>query len=217
MKRCILFDLDGLLFDSEAPTLAGLQHALSDRGVSFTKKEYARCIGLAFDDMARFFYEEYQVSDAKKMLTDVFNTIRFRKNHYPRLKIGAEDLLQLAHDKQLVLGIGTSSEREVAIHFTREAKIEHYFSTMVGGDDVAQRKPNPDIYLKALKLLSVAPEEAVVLEDSRHGVLAGHNAGIRVIFVPDLFPATHEVSQLAYAEYPSLAAVTRNIETVLAE
>lgn len=217
MKRCILFDLDGLLFDSEMPTLIGLQYALSERGITFTKEDYERCVGLAIDDMADFFHKEYQVSNARQMLLDVFNTIRFRNQQCPPLKAGAAELLKTARERQITLGIGTSSERQVAIRFTHEAKIEHYFSAIVGGDDVERRKPHPDIYLKALELLSMKPDDAVVLEDSHHGVLAGHAAGIRVICIPDLFPATPEVSRIAYAEYASLSVIAQDIDAILAE
>lgn len=217
MKRCLLFDLDGLLFDSEAPTLAAMQQALAERGVRFTKEDYRFGVGLAFNDMVTFFRSEHNISDAPKMLTEIFERARFADGQHPPLKTGAKDLLRAAQDRGVVMAIGTSSERKVALDFTRAADIEQYFSVMVGGDDVERRKPHPDIYLKTLELLSLSPDDAVVLEDSHHGITAARAAGIRAIYIPDLFPATAETARLYHAEYASLAAVARDIETVLAD
>lgn len=217
MRHCLIFDLDGLLFDSEAPTFAAMQQALADRGIMFTKEDYRFGVGLAFDDMVTFFRREYNIADAPQMLTDVFERARFVDGHYPPLKTGAEELLQTAQDRGLVMAIGTSSEREVALNFTRAANIEQYFSVIVGGDDVERRKPHPDIYLKALELLSLSPDDAVVLEDSHHGITSACAARIRAIYIPDLFPTTAETARFYHAEYPSLAAVARDIEAVLAD
>ena len=217
MRKYLIFDLDGLLFDSERPTLTQLQRALAQRGVEFADDDYRRCVGLAIDDMAAFFADRYHISDAKQMLIDVFDAVRFKNEGCPPPKAGALQLVNAAERMRLTMAIGTSSEHLIAMRFLRSANMERYFSVIVGGDQVTRRKPHPDIYLKALESLSARAEDAVALEDSYHGVSAAHSAGIRVILVPDLFSATSEILALCYTQYPSLHEVAANIEYVLGD
>ncbi|MBQ1515821.1 MAG: HAD-IA family hydrolase, partial [Lachnospiraceae bacterium] len=90
--------------------------------------------------------------------------------------------------------------------------ILRFFRTVVGGDQVSRSKPAPDIFLRAAELLGVAPERALVLEDSYNGVRAAHAGGIPVIMVPDLLPATDEMYGKAAAVLGSLDDVRRALE-----
>lgn len=213
MKSCLIFDMDGLLFDTERPIMLQLQRACAERGVTLSHEEYRQCIGQSFEQTAQFFTEHYGIADAKEMLNTVERGMYTQK--IVPLKSGAREILVAGRSAQLTMAIGTSSVRQIALNYTRGQQIDGYFSTIVGRDQVAQSKPNPDIYQEVLKQLNMRPDQAVVLEDSYHGVLAASRADIRAVHIPDLFPTEPKIARLCYATYPSLHAVIDDLDRLL--
>ena len=218
MKKYIICDLDGLLIDSESVTLLELQKVFKREGIHLTSEEYQHSIGLAVDDMVEVLEQTHHLSNTKALLLEAFEAARFQDAHMsPPLKPGVRTLLASAARNGIRMAIGTSSEREVAVRFTRILRIAQYFPVIVGGDQVRKRKPHPDIYLSVLQKLNARPEEAVILEDSHHGIMSACNAGVRVINIPDLVPPTAETRARCFATYPSLHEVQKNLFYVLSD
>ena len=198
MKKAVIFDLDGLLIDSEVISHRLYDELLHRYGESVTVAEYARDYsgktGVAnmTNVIARYnlpiTVEEgltWEVAREKELLQDV------------QLKPGAAALLSWLKTEGVAVVLATSSVRERAVEVLTRLGVVQYFDDMVFGTEIERGKPWPDIFLKAAHLCGLKPEQAVVLEDSENGVRAAVAAGIPVICVPDLKMPEDEVRRMA--------------------
>lgn len=120
------------------------------------------------------------------------------------VKAGLLRLLDLLEERQIPRAVATSTDRAKAEEILRMAGVAKRFSVIIGGDDIANGKPAPDIFLAAALQLGVEPGLCMVLEDSESGTRAAHAAGMIPVVVPDLRELPPEVATLAYGVYGSL-------------
>jgi HAD superfamily hydrolase (TIGR01509 family) len=123
------------------------------------------------------------------------------------LKPGAEELLTLLKSLGIPKALATSSSREKAMRTLAAVRATEWFEAVVTRTDVARGKPSPDLFLRAACELGLPADQCIALEDSYNGVRAAQAAGIRVIMVPDLLPATTEMIALSEAIVGSLSDV----------
>jgi beta-phosphoglucomutase-like phosphatase (HAD superfamily) len=110
------------------------------------------------------------------------------------------------------MAVATSTRTATAMDNLRRAGLAHYFGAVIGGDAVPNAKPAPDVYLRALAELRAAPDDAIAVEDSDHGIKSAHAAGLRVIFVPDIKPIAAAIEDLAYRRYATLDELHAELE-----
>jgi HAD superfamily hydrolase (TIGR01509 family) len=125
------------------------------------------------------------------------------------LKPGAADLLAQVNAAGIPAAVVTSSEQALARAHLGHVGLLDGFATIVGCDDVANGKPHPEPYRTAAARLGIAPGAALALEDSYNGIIAAHMAGVPVIMVPDLLPATPEITPRLLAVADDLHQVSR--------
>ncbi|MCI8518191.1 MAG: HAD family phosphatase [Hungatella sp.] len=209
MKTTMIFDLDGLLIDSEIISYRLYQDLLNEHGHPFTVEEYARNYsgktGVGnMETMIRIY-------DLPITLEEGLDFAEKREAAYFEkgvdLKPGAESLLQYLKDKSYKIILATSSTRDRALGVLDQNGIRAYFDEMVFGTEVKRGKPNPDIFLKACEKAGEIPENCLVLEDSEAGVQAGHAAGMDVICVPDMKMPGEEFQKMAAEILDSLEQV----------
>jgi sugar-phosphatase len=182
--RALLFDMDGLMVDSEpvwfeverdfarargGDWTASLAHAAAGKGLDHTLDVMAETLGLRID----------RVRDEAEILGGVL-----ARAASIGVKAGCRELLDAAHGV-VPLAAASSSKRRVVVGVLETLGLARYFATIVTGDDVTRAKPAPDIFLLAAERLGVPPAACVVLEDSLAGATAGHAAGMAVIAVPE--------------------------------
>ena len=195
MKKAVIFDLDGLLIDSEVISHRLYDELLHRYGKSVTVAEYARDYsgktGVAnmTNVIARYnlpiTVEEgltWEVAREKELLQDV------------QLKPGAAALLSWLKTEGVAVVLATSSVRERAVEVLTRLGVVQYFDDMVFGTEIERGKPWPDIFLKAAEKAHAAPADCLVLEDSEAGIQAAHAAGIDVLCVPDMKNARGKLS-----------------------
>ncbi len=124
--------------------------------------------------------------------------------HGVPLKPGIFELLDDLSARHLPLAVATSTGHPRSRRLLEAAGLMKYFSVLVSGNEIAQGKPAPDIYLEAVRRLEVEPSASFALEDSFAGVRAAHDAGLKVIMVPDLRPPTEEIAALTFRVAASL-------------
>jgi HAD superfamily hydrolase (TIGR01509 family) len=210
----VIFDMDGLIFDTEPLYRDAITAAASDGGHDMPLTFYLSTIGLPGEATRALFNERF----GKGFDFDGFwmtASMRFYElaASQLRLKAGVVELLDLLDDLRLPRAIATSSLHEDVRHHLGAHGLVDRFQTVVAQGDYARGKPNPDPYLKAAERLGVEPALCLALEDSYNGVRAASNAGMMTIMVPDLLAATPEMEKLCVGIAEDLHQVCALIKT----
>ncbi len=181
----LLFDMDGLMVDSEPAWFDLQSEFVSARGGVWTDDIARRCVGGGLVNALRVMEEAFgfpvDVGRDSAAMVDAFVARVDRL----ALKRGCLELLDAACARNLACAVASSSSRRLVEATLGRFALRERFGAMVSGDCVARPKPAPDIFLEAASRLGVSPNTCVVLEDSLAGVRAGRAAGMRVIAVPE--------------------------------
>jgi HAD superfamily hydrolase (TIGR01509 family) len=204
----ILFDMDGLLLDTERLSRASMIEVMTDMGYPMTEAIFAQLIGVPVDANRAQLAAEFGDDFDYDLMRDRQAALNHQRYGLARpLRPGAREMLKAVSEMGIPSAIATSSQREKALsHLTHSGLLPH-FDAVVTRDDVARGKPFPDLYLAAAAALGQPPGSCLALEDSHSGIRAAHAAGVPVIMVPDLLPATDEIRALALAVADNLDQV----------
>ena len=204
-----LFDMDGLLFDTETIYVEYGREVAKEKGYTITKDIVEKTSGVT-NDKARILFKEALGQDFPydEMMGTVKNYIleKALKGEVP-LKLGALELLEFLkkNNKQMILA--TSSDLHLAEALTEGKDVKKYFSHLITAEDVVHGKPDPEVFLISAKKAGVSPEKTVVFEDSFNGIRAAHSAGTFPIMVPDKLKPTEEILKLVYKKFDNLLEV----------
>ena len=184
----VIFDLDGLLADTEIISLKVYQELLKDFGIPFTEETYSReYSGHREEENVQRFLDTYDLPwNFDQTLAKVYELEAQILAKGVNLKKGAKNLLTYLQKEGIPIALATSSVESRAKMILDSNGILSLFDHLVFAKDVKRSKPYPDIFLKACSDLNVLPENCLVLEDSEAGIEAASRAGIPVICIPDL-------------------------------
>jgi HAD superfamily hydrolase (TIGR01509 family) len=205
----VIFDMDGVLIDSEPLHLRATQFALGDRARSYTTRDNQAFFGATDAEMFRVLRILFDLDTSTEELVrrkqeHLVSLIRVEGRGLP----GVPSVPLRFREAGLRLGLVTASARPVIHAILETVGLGGAFDTAVSGDEVARGKPAPDGYLMAARRLAVPPEGCFVVEDSRNGVLAAKAAGMTVAAVPGL-ATSHEDFSPADLILPSLEALPK--------
>jgi HAD superfamily hydrolase (TIGR01509 family) len=213
----VIFDVDGLMLDTERVVRKSLQRAASEYGYTISDNLYLELIGRTIPraeaHLRDALGDSFPLEDVRQLQRS-FTTHTITTEGIS-LKPGLHALLTFLDGHAVLKGVATSTYREEAQRRLSIAGIAHAFDTFVFGEDVENGKPAPDIYLKASQQIGIDPEHCMVLEDSDVGIEAAHAAGAIPILVPDLKPPSPKAAALAYRVLSSLEDVRRLLEETL--
>ena len=199
--KLIIFDMDGTMLDTEPTSLEAMIHAGAEMGVEITREMGESFMGKSvarISDMLRTnFGEAFDVKRAFALHVKYMDEI-FEKSGVP-VKPGIYELLDKLDACGIRKCVATSTGKERAMSKLASANIAHRFEVVVGGDEVENGKPSPDIFLKAAAACNIAPHDCIVIEDTEAGILGASAAGIPVIAVPDIAPLSEEIRGKAFA------------------
>ena len=214
--KAAIFDMDGLLIDTERIFLDAFKKTSETLGFEFDMSLFIKLIGT-------------NAVKTKEIMTkgfgNGFNYDLFREtwvrnvddclslNPIP-LKDGATEILEKIKEISIPMAVATSTRYSDAIKSLESTGIVHYFEFVMAGDQVTKGKPDPEIYLKAAQKLDAVPVECIVFEDSENGVKSAHAAGMDIIQIPDLLDPSDELKALGHRVFVSLVDVCRNFEKI---
>jgi len=202
----VIFDMDGLLVDTERIARIAWQQAARNAGHEMPDAVFARMIGRSKRDSAGLLREalgpDFDFEKVYLATAALYEEI-IARDGLP-LKPGAHEILAALSARNIPLAVATSTRSPVAERRLEQVGLLKYFSVLVTGDQVTHGKPAPDIFREAARRLGIDPAASYALEDSYAGVRSAHSAGLKVIMVPDLLPPTPEIAALAHAIAPSL-------------
>ena len=179
MIKAVLFDMDGTLTDSEKYYVEGTWKWVSYYKDVLIEDIYA-IVGLDMNDtyifLSKLLNKSYE--EVRELNTKYFKNNPINYKDY--LFIDVKDTLNILKEKGYKLGLCTVSEKYMLDNFLRQCDFENFFDCLLSNADIKESKPSPEIYLKALSCLNLKSAEAIVVEDSYNGVLAGKKAGMNV-------------------------------------
>jgi len=210
----VLFDMDGLVLDTEKLYTRFWQEAANALGYPMTKEQALgmrslnRGVGRA--KMQSYFGPEVDYDKIRNKRIELMDA--FVEQEGVTLKPGIHELLAYLKEHGIKTAIATSSPLERTLLYLGSVGLEQSFDELVSGYMVEKGKPEPDIYLYAVEKLGVKPSECMVLEDSPAGILAAHRAGCLPVMVPDQDKPDKETKAMLYALAENLLAVISLLE-----
>jgi beta-phosphoglucomutase-like phosphatase (HAD superfamily) len=214
MNRAIIFDMDGLLLDSERPYRDAWLVVGNKKGFPLTESIYLRAVGRDDRDTREIFCAQFGANFPYDEICADVRVMMDRNTGQGghALKDGVMDLLEYLAQQSVPCAVATSTMRQKAIGRLERANILRYFRDVSGGDEVTRGKPEPDIYELAAKKLGIAPGRCLAFEDSAPGARAAHRAGMCVIVIPDLMEPPEDVRGLALDVCSSLSDARPTVE-----
>ena len=198
----VIFDMDGTLFDTQAIAIPAWEHAGRQQGFTGMGAHVPNVCGMNETNGNKYLAEHFEGLDVQL----------FRKTEYEyidqhlvvKYKKGAEELIAFLKENNIPMAIASGSSRECIEHNLNEIGAPDLVSVYVGGKEVQNGKPAPDIFLLTAQKMGVDPKDCFVFEDSNNGIRAGYAAGMKCIGIPDVATFSEEAKAMMYAELSSL-------------
>lgn len=179
--KAVIFDMDGVIIDSEPIHFEVDMQTMREFGVNISKDELNKYVGTTNEYMLNDLINKYKIQKSIKEILEYKMELTIRRIKETKINAisGIPELLTSLKHNNIKTAIGSSSPKELIITVIEKFQLGKYFDCIVSGDEVKEGKPKPDIYLEVSKRIGVNPEECIVIEDSRNGVLAAKNAGMK--------------------------------------
>ncbi len=195
MIEAVIFDMDGLLFDTEKLCMEMWQEQGKKEGYSFSNELFYRCIGRNNKDTKQIVTENlgenFPYEDFRKKASSAMRDHMDKAG--PPKKQGVNEIFSFLSEHGIKIALATSTSRENATWMIKKAGLFDFFNAFAFGNEVEHGKPEPDIFLHAAGLLHVNPDNCVVYEDSEAGLRAAYSAGMKSVFIKDLLDPPEEV------------------------
>lgn len=202
----VVFDMDGLIFDSERLVLHCWVEIGKRHGLEGLEAVFKECIGTNKARTKEIVYanlgSDFPYDEFSKESSALFKEI-MHKDGLP-IKDGVVKTLKELKQRGIPLGLASSTRLAVVEEELRDAGLLDYFQVVMGGDLLKRSKPEPDIYLMTCEKLGVDPTQCYALEDSYNGIISAYRAGMKPIMIPDMLPPTEEMREKSQAILTSM-------------
>jgi beta-phosphoglucomutase len=205
----LLFDMDGVLFDTERVYLNTWIKVFHEYGYEMSKDVYISVMGTGRENVKKVFLDAFgrdlPIDEMYKEKDEQLLSV-VRKGQVP-LKLGAKELLSASRKKGYKIALATSAKRERLDIQLKTKNMEEYFDAIICGDDVSKGKPDPEIFLKACYKLGLKPENCIVIEDSPAGIKGAYNGKMTGFHIEDLKKADDEILKYCQKSFKSLLEI----------
>ena len=209
--KAVIFDMDGLLFDTEIVYYEASQMVADQMGFPYDKELYLKYLGVSDEEVWANYHQifaSFGKNNVQKFINDAYEeTIRRFSLGAVQLKPGVIELLDFLEEHRIPKVVASSNQRHIIELLLEKNQLTNYFETIVSAENVKRAKPDPEIFLLAHEYLGTKKQETLVLEDSKNGILAAASAEIPVIMIPDLLAPSEDLQQKTLAVLSSLHKV----------
>lgn len=212
MKKGIIFDMDGTLFDTERLYQASWKAVTEEFGQVFNPAFPPAVSGSSGENLYRIIHEFYPDVDEKAFLQGCLDHTEAQLQVAVPEKPGVKEILAYVKDQGYKIAIASSGPIHVIENNLRLAGIRDYFESIASGHEVTKGKPDPDVFLLAAERLGIKASECYIIEDSANGIRGAHASGAAAIMVPDCVAPTEETRKLCVGVYDSLIEVMEAIK-----
>lgn len=205
MKKGIIFDMDGVLIDSEEYYFNRRMEYFKKIGIKPNHTNFKKFIGKSNDAVWELLVEDSEIRPKIKAGYEV--SIRDDKTNYKELLIpGIHDFLKLLKNRNIKIALASAGDRNRNIKVLYDCQLYNYFDVVLGSEDVQKNKPNPEMYIKAIEQLNLLSGECLVIEDSFNGIMAAKTANIETWA---LKPRNYTMNQeKADAIFPNIESIS---------
>ena len=211
----VIFDMDGVIFDTEKLYIDCSVEIGKNYGLTDVEEVCNKCIGITAEESEKIvraaYGDDFPLEKYKLEVYELFKETLGDAKAY--IKKGVRELLTYLKENGIKIALASSTYTEGVKRELTSAGLIDFFDTVIGGDVVSKSKPNPDIFLEAMRQLGSTKDKCLIIEDSFNGVRAAFNAGIRVIMVPDLLQPDDEMKEKADMIMQSLDEVREFLQS----
>jgi len=198
LLKAVIFDMDGVIIDSEPDHLKFEQEFFKNLGLDISKEEHNKFVGTTsyymWETIKNKFNLPQTIEELVKNDRDNYYNYLISGNHNIQIIDGVKNIIEDLYKNGVLLAVASSSPINIIEIIVDMFNIRKYFNTLVTGDYVDKSKPNPDIFLYAAKELCVEPKDCIVIEDSANGVLAAKNAKMKCVGYRNLNSGNQDLS-----------------------
>ncbi len=211
----IVFDMDGVIFDTETIALRSWQDAADAHNIGDITETAMKCVGRSTVDTLRIFEEAYgdRISIEQMHIECIERFKEIVRTEGMPVKVGARELLEHLKASGIKVALASSTSYQTVVDELKDADLFKYFRVIVGGDMIEHSKPEPEIYLLACEKLGADPKKSAAVEDSRNGIISASRAGMMPFLVPDIIEPDEEMKQLAHKQFSNLLEVKDFLES----
>lgn len=205
----VIFDMDGLMFDSERLSVLAWQQAMRERGLEFTPEIHHQIMGrdanFAFAFLRQMFGQDFPAEEVRGRRVELRRKMLHEQG--APCKKGLLELLDFLEQQNIRRAVASSSPMEEINYLLERNGVKERFNAVFSGLDLKESKPNPEVFLLAAKAIDVQPPNGLVLEDAASGILAAHRGGFRSVMIPDLVQPNEETKRLCTYQVEDLSQV----------
>lgn len=210
-----IFDMDGVLFDTEQVYQQTWHEIAAERGIELAAEFLQAITGTSGAHMHHVLEHYYHVQDGAALAKECMGRVRRKLSVHVPMKPGVCEILEFFREKHMPAAVASSSLPQQIEANLKKTGIDGYFSAIVSGTEVERGKPEPDIFLRAAKRIGCRPQECFVIEDSENGIRAGFAAGCAAIMVPDLMAPSQEIRKYCTRVCKDLAQAQEEIAKMI--
>lgn len=205
MPEAVIYDMDGVLVDSEPYWRKAMVHCFRNAGLKFTEKDCRKTTGMRIDLVVHYWFKKVGFDMSPQLLEKaIIDDLCLLLKENAKPMPGVFESLEMFRKKDMKIGLATSSSPKIIRTVLSKLNIENYFDAIQSADALKYGKPHPEVYLKCAEKLKSDPANCIVIEDSLNGLIAGKAAGMKTIAVPEKINYQSEVFSIADLKISSL-------------